>query len=331
MGKKNFLSLLFFAAVITAIPLLIQLKLINSYWLTILIFVGINSLVTIGLSLLMGYAGQISLGHGAFFGLGAYVSGLMTTSLRWSPWLGNPWLAMIFALMLTSAVALAIGIPSLRLHGHYLAMATLAFGEIVVIAFTAEVNLTGGPSGFGEIPTLSLGFTRLDTNMKYYIFVWMMTAFVMILALNIIHSRVGRALRSIHGGELAANAMGVDSAIYKIQVFVLSAALASLAGSLYAHYVTFINPGCCSLKVSVMLVVMVAVGGMNSIWGAVLGAFLMRVLPQYLRVFKDYDILIYGLVLMVIMIFSPGGIFGALQSAAGRMRAWLDSILRKAA
>ncbi|MEW6234349.1 MAG: branched-chain amino acid ABC transporter permease [Candidatus Omnitrophota bacterium] len=326
MGKHNILSLLFFAAVIAAIPLLIQLKLVNSYWLTILIFVGIDSLVTIGLSLLMGYAGQISLGHGAFIGLGAYASGLMTTQLGW-----NPWLAMILALLLTSAVALLIGIPSLRLHGHYLAMATLAFGEIVVIALTAEINLTGGPSGFGEIPNLSLGFIRLDTNLKYYVFVWTAAACVMILALNIIHSRVGRALRSIHGGELAANAMGVDATIYKIQVFVLSAALASLAGSFYAHYVTFISPQCCSLKVSVMLVVMVAVGGMNSLWGAVLGAFLMRVLPQYLRVFKDYDILIYGLVLMVIMIFSPGGIFGALQSAVARLRSGIDSIRREAA
>ncbi|MBN2328646.1 MAG: branched-chain amino acid ABC transporter permease [Candidatus Omnitrophica bacterium] len=310
--KRDHLSLIVFILLFCAFPFLVGVK---SYWITVFIFAGIYSLITIGLSLLMGYAGQISLGHAAFFGMGAYTSGLLTTLLNW-----NPWLALLAALLLTSSAALLIGIPTLRLSGHYLAMATLALGEILVIFFKAEVELTGGPSGFGLIPRLSIFGFVLKRDIEFYFFVWSIVALALVMAMNVIHSRVGRALRSIHGGELAANAMGINTSSYKVQVFVLSAALASLSGSLYAHYVTFVSPTACELKLSVFLVVMVAIGGMHHLWGAIVGTILLTVLPEFLHVFQDFDILAYGLILMIIMIFAPNGLVGALAALIQRLR-----------
>ncbi|MFQ6066918.1 MAG: branched-chain amino acid ABC transporter permease [bacterium] len=303
MGKKNLLSLLILAGVMLTLPL----GLGNSYYLNVLVFVGIYSLITIGLSLLMGYAGQISLGQAAFFGLGAYTSGVFSAKFGISPWL-----ALLIAIFVTGGIAFLIGAPALKLKGHYLAMATLAFGEIVFIVFNQESSYTGGPSGFGQIPRFRLGNFLLRTDIHYYYLVWILVIVVLLVSLNVIHSRVGRALRSIHGGELAANIMGVNTARYKIQVFVLSAVYASLAGSLYAHFITFLNPTPFGFHFSVAAVTMVVVGGMASVWGAMIGAALLTLLPEYLRVFHDYDILIYGSTLLVIMIFLPQGLFAGI-------------------
>jgi len=311
MGKKNILSLLILAGVILALPL----GLGNSYYLNVLVFVGIYSLITIGLSLLMGYTGQISLGHAAFFGLGAYTSGVLSAKFGVSPWL-----ALLAAIFVTGGIAFLIGAPALKLKGHYLAMATLAFGYIVFIVFNQASSLTGGPSGFGQIPRFRLGNFLLRSDVHYYYLVWTLVIVVLLVSLNIIHSRVGRALRSIHEGELTANIMGVNTAKYKIQVFVLSAVYASLAGSLYAHFITFLNPTPFGFHFSIVLVAMVAVGGMASVWGAMIGAALLTILPEYLRAFHDYDILIYGSTLLVIMMFLPQGLFAGILSLIKKER-----------
>ncbi len=311
MGRKNILSLLILAGVILALPL----GLGNSYYLNVLVFVGIYSLITIGLSLLMGYTGQISLGHAAFFGLGAYTSGVLSTKFGVSPWL-----ALLAAIFVTGGIAFLIAAPALKLKGHYLAMATLAFGYIVFIVFNQASSLTGGPSGFGQIPRFRLGNFLLRSDVHYYYLVWTLVIVVLLVSLNIIHSRVGRALRSIHEGELTANIMGVNTAKYKIQVFVLSAVYASLAGSLYAHFITFLNPTPFGFHFSIVLVAMVAVGGMSSVWGAMIGAALLTILPEYLRAFHDYDILIYGSILLLIMMFLPQGLFAGILSLIKKKR-----------
>ncbi len=311
MGRKNILSLLILAGVILALPL----GLGNSYYLNVLVFVGIYSLITIGLSLLMGYTGQISLGHAAFFGLGAYTSGVLSTKFGVSPWL-----ALLAGIFVTGGIAFLIAAPALKLKGHYLAMATLAFGYIVFIVFNQASSLTGGPSGFGQIPRFRLGNFLLRSDVHYYYLVWTLVIVVLLVSLNIIHSRVGRALRSIHEGELTANIMGVNTAKYKIQVFVLSAVYASLAGSLYAHFITFLNPTPFGFHFSIVLVAMVAVGGMASVWGAMIGAALLTILPEYLRAFQDYDILIYGSILLVIMMFLPQGLFAGILSLIKKER-----------
>jgi len=303
MRKKNLFLLLIFAGIILALPSGIA----NSYYLNVLVFVGIYSLITIGLSLLMGYAGQISLGQAAFFGLGAYTSGILSAKFG-----VPPWLAFIAAIFVTGGIAFLIGAPALRLKGHYLAMATLAFGYIIFIIFNQASFFTGGPSGFGQIPRLRLGIFLLSTDIHYYYLVWTLVIVALLVSLNITHSRVGRALRSIHEGELTANIMGVNTAKYKVQIFVLSAVYASIAGSIYAHFITFLNPTPFGFHFSIVLLTMVAVGGMTSIWGAIIGAALLTILPEYLRVFHDYDILIYGSILLLMMIFLPEGLLGGI-------------------
>jgi branched-chain amino acid transport system permease protein len=279
------------------------------HYLDIMIFVGIFSLVNIGLSLLMGYAGQISLGQAAFFGLGAYGSGILTGNFGWSPWAALP-----AGMVLTGMVAAAVGVPSLKLKGHYLAMATLGFGVIVFIVFNEEVALTGGPSGLADIPGISIGKWPIDTPVKYYYFVWVIVLAVLLVSLNIIHSRVGRALRSIHGSEKAANAMGVPTSLYKTRIFVLSAVYASLAGSLYTHYMTFLSPSSFDLFWSIKFLMMVVIGGMGSIWGAMLGTCLLSYLSnEWLHMFQDFDVLVYGLILLVIIMFLPKGLVSVLR------------------
>jgi branched-chain amino acid transport system permease protein len=300
MGRGNILSVIVFAIALAVLPLVVR----NTYYIGVLVVVAIYALTTIGLSLLMGYAGQISLGHAAFFGLGAYTSGLLTTLLGW-----NAWVAFAAATVFSALVGFIIAVPTLRLRGHYLAMATLGFGEIVYIVFNSTVDLTGGPSGFGSIPRLSIAGFAFDNDVRFYYLAWFFVLVVIVFSLNIIHSRVGRALRSIHGSEVAANAMGVNTIRYKVQVFVLSAMYASIGGSLYAHFVTFVSPSSFGLMSSILLVTMVVIGGMASIWGAILGAAILTFLPEYLSGFQDYSVLIYGLLLMVIMIFMPRGLF----------------------
>ena len=217
-------------------------------------------------------------------------------------------------------MAYLIGVPSLRLKGHYLAMATLAFGEIVNIFLNAAVDLTGGPSGFGEIPRIQIGSLVLDSDMKYYYFVWIVFIMIFMLTNNLINSRVGRALRSIHGSELAATAMGVNTAQLKVQVFILSALVASVSGSLYVHFVTFISPTTCNIMFSILLVMMVVVGGMANVWGCILGAALLTILPEYLRVFEDYDVIVYGFILLFIIMFLPGGLSQGFAMAYSTIR-----------
>ncbi len=311
---KRHVPLALFAIVVMGLPIAVR----NPYYLGILVFVGIYSLITVSLCLVLGYAGQISLGHAAFYGIGAYSSGLLTT--RWHM---SPWLALVCAMVITGAMAYLIGRPVLKLRGHYLAMATLGFGEIVYIFFNAEVGLTGGPSGFGQIPRLAVGGFVFNNDKRFYYLVWLTVVVLLMLVLNIINSRIGRALRSIHGSETAANAMGVNTSSYKNQIFVFSAVVSSIAGSYYAHFVTFVSPTTFDASVSILLVTMVIVGGMSNVWGAIVGTVLLGTLPEYLRTFGDYDILIYGAILLIIMMFAPQGLAGIGEQLKNKITASL--------
>ncbi|PKN13099.1 MAG: branched-chain amino acid ABC transporter permease [Deltaproteobacteria bacterium HGW-Deltaproteobacteria-4] len=290
---------LFAALVLVAAPLYFQ----GGYILNVLVFVGINTMLAIGLNLLLGFAGQISLGQAAFYGLGAYVSAILTTTHGF-----NPWLAMIFAALAIGALAFVIGFPILKLKGHYLAMATLGFGIIVYIVINEYVDLTGGPSGFPGIPNLSVGSFSFDSDMKNYYLVWGATLGVMLLAINLARSRIGRALRAIHDSEVAAQVLGINARLLKVQIFACSAMISSLAGSLYAHYITFVSPSTFGFHFSVELLTMVVIGGLGSIYGSFLGATLITLLPEILRTFHDYDIVFYGALLMIMTIFLPGGL-----------------------
>lgn len=284
------------------------------YYTDIMVFAGIYCLITIGLSLLMGYAGQISLGHAAFYGIGAYVSAILTVQYGL-----NPWVCMCIGMAVTAAVAFLVGVPSLKLKGHYLAMATLAFGIIVFIIFNEETEWTGGPDGMAGIPGLSLLGFDFSSVESYYYLVWGIVLAAFIFTVNVIQSGTGRALRAIHASEPAASAMGVDVSKFKIMIFVYSAVLASLAGSLYAHYLNFVNPSTFDLFFSIKLLIMIALGGMHNIWGAIIGACLITFLSyEWLYYFEEFEVIVYGAILLFITVLLPGGLAGV----PGMIKGW---------
>ena len=307
------------------------------YYLTQLTMSAYYSVVIIGLCLLMGYAGQISLGHAGFFAIGGYMSAMLTThnlipykDERWVILLEKtgclvagqdifgeaqlafePWAACIIAILLALVTAYIIGIPVLKLKGHYLAMATLGFGIIVFRIFLAS-EIFGEADGISEVPgftilpgiTVDGGFSKRISN--YYI-AWSMVILVMILLINLINSRVGRALRAIHGAEDAANAMGINTSRYKLNTFVLSAVLAAIAGVFLTHYNGGIGPSEAGVMKSVRYVALVAIGGMASLWGALSMGVILNFLS--LRgLFGSYDDAVFGIILIVIMLFAPEGV-----------------------
>jgi branched-chain amino acid transport system permease protein len=233
----------------------------------------------------------------------------------------SPWIAAIAAILLTAGIAYLIGIPALKLRGHYLAMATLGFGEVIFVVLTKMGWLTGDPDGLPGIQPFSIWRLQFSSNFAtgQYFLAWIVTLVVLIISLNITRSRVGRAFRAIHGSELAASGMGVDISRYKVQVFVISAIYAAIAGCLYAHFRQFVASSSFHLQTSIRLVTMVVVGGMGNIWGAVLGAVLLTWLPEWLTWVNEYDIMVYGGCLMGVMIFVPGGLVGLTGRLAGRV------------
>ena len=309
----------------------------KGFYLTQLTMTGWYALAVLGLSLLMGYAGQISLGQAGFLAIGGYTAAFLSTvdlaaakarpavalarrvgllvarpDLYGGEVLGvNPWVGLVAGVALAALVAFAVGVPVLRLRGHYLAMATLAFGTIVsaIVVGTQRLGAADGISGvppFAILPGLRIGGGAADRVANYYL-AWGLVALAMLLLGNLVRSRTGRALRAIHGAEDAARAMGVDAARLKVRVFVLAAALAAAAGVLLTHFVGGIGPSETSVMKSVRYVAMVAVGGMGSLWGALAAATVLEFLS--LRgVFGAHDDAVFGAILLVVMLFAPDGI-----------------------
>ena len=300
-----FLLLIFFIAVLPIFS--------GAYTLTVGIFSGINALVAIGLCILMGYAGQVSLGQAGFYGIGAYVSSVLSVHA------GFPLVVSMIAAMAVAAFAAAVlAVPALRLKGHYLAVATLGFGEIIYVILNEWGP--GGPSGFGDIPHFNLFGYTIHSTTGYFYLIWGLVVVVMFFSVNLLNSRTGRALRAVHDSEIACNAMGLDVAALKIKVFILSAVYAALAGSLYAHYVTFISPSSFSLFYSMLVLMMVIVGGITNVWGAIVGAIVITVLPELLRRFEELDVLVYGLILTVSLMFFRKGLVPILIERIKKLR-----------
>jgi branched-chain amino acid transport system permease protein len=279
----------------------------NPYTLGILNLIGLYVIIVLGLNLFTGYAGQISLGHAGFFGLGAYGSAIITTTYGLPPW---P--TMVLVAVCVALVALIIGIPTLRLHGHYLAMATLGFNYVVHIIFVQWDEVTGGPSGLSGIPSLSVLGISVNNDIRFHYLVWTFALITLTLCLNLVRSGVGRGLAALAQDEVAAATLGVDVKQDKIRVFVLSAVFASVAGSLYAHYFSFVNPDTFSIFKSLDLVIMVVVGGMGSIWGTLFGVGFITILPHWLEFLETYYDIIHGLILVVILLFLPQGFITGL-------------------
>jgi branched-chain amino acid transport system permease protein len=309
-GHSQHLVTALVAIVLMVIPLVA-----GSYHITVMVDVGFYSIITMGLIILMGFAGQISLGQAIFFGLGAYASGVLTTQYHFSPWL-----ALLLAAVITGSIAGVIGRAMLRLRGVIVVGVTLALNLVFYYLVIGLSDLTGGASGMINIPRLPLGGLMPYSLLNYYL-VWILALLLLVFSLNLVNSRTGRALKSMNllagGSEETAQALGVDVMKYKVLVFALSAIYASIAGSIYAHYVGCIEPDTFSVPLSVTVMIMAILGGMTSPWGAFLGAGLMIGLTELLREFMPlliggptgaYELIAYGVILVVAILFLPQGL-----------------------
>ncbi|MBO9630526.1 MAG: branched-chain amino acid ABC transporter permease [Shinella sp.] len=306
-------TLLILAAVIAIAPVFFP----SSYYFRVGSLIFVNGLAVTGLVILIGYAGQISLGHAGFAGIGAYACALAPVHLGL-----HPAFAALLGATLSAGIAFLVGRPILRLKGYYLAVASLGFGILVSMVLSNEAQLTGGPDGMA-VPELGLrgALKAIGIDLSNTEFWYAFSGFVLVigawLALNLYHSPTGRALRALHGSEVAARTVGVDVAHYKLVAFVLSAVYASVSGSLLALQNKFITPDVAGFMHSIEMVTMTVLGGAGSVLGAILGAAILTTLPQVLTVFQEYEQLMLGLVMMLVMIFMREGL---LPSIARRIR-----------
>jgi branched-chain amino acid transport system permease protein len=302
------------AILVTAIVVILPLFFPSAYYYRIGALVFIFALAVVGLNLLMGFAGQVSLGHAGFLGIGAYSVAIGPVHF------GAPsWLCLFVGAILSGAVAFAVGRPILKLKGHYLAVATLGFGLLVAIVLTNEAGWTGGPDGM-NVPALTLFGWRVHGSDAWY---WIAGAtFVggFLLALNLMESPTGRALQAIHDSEIAARVLGIDVARKKLTVFIISAMYASVAGSFLALFNGLVTPDVAGFLGSIELVAMVVLGGMGSISGSLVGAAVLVVLPQVLTIFHEYEQALLGLIVMVFMIFLRQGIVPSVTVALAGWR-----------
>jgi len=281
------------------------------YFVFLASLIVVNSIVAIGLNLLSGYTNQLSFGHAGFLAIGAYTGALLTIHV---PALPVP-AALLAAGLVTASVGLVLGIPCLRLQGLYLAMATLAFGFVVVEAILNLDWITRGNDGL-RVPAAHLGPIALATDTARYYLTVAVAALLVLAALNIARTRTGRALLAVRESEIAAQASGVHLAAYKTLAFVLSAFYTGVAGGLFALVVGFLSPDSFDVFLSVDFVAMIIVGGLGSVPGSVLGAAVVTTLNDSLAGFQNYRPLIFGAILIVSMLFMPGGIASALRKLA---------------
>ena len=308
MQKNAYFGLTIVIAILVVLPFIVP----NSFYLDLAIRMAINAVIVLGLNLLIGFAGQISLGHAGFLGIGAYASAVLPTHFGW-----HPLLAMAAGAAATGLLAGLVARPIFKLKGHYLAMATLGLGIILSIAFRNEATWTGGPDGM-PVPAMGLFGFELTSDKHWYWVVALLLSVSVWASLNLIDSPFGRALRALHGSEVASQVVGVDVVRYKVAIFVLSAVFASLMGSVTAHYVGFVTPNLADFFHSIELVTMVVIGGMASVYGSLVGAVLLTALPQALATFEGWETVAFGSILMLCMIFLPKGLVPTLVGKFGK-------------
>ena len=299
-------------AVVGALSLL-PLGVHDAYTLRVINVIGINCLLALGLNLVMGVAGQLDAGQAGFYAVGAYVSGLLAVRI------GLPfWVTVLVSAVASGILALGIG-PVLRLRGVFLAVATLAFGEIVRIVINNWVSVTKGPNGIPGIPAPSIAGFHLDTDQRYYYLVlfWVLLCYLAIARMA--DSRVGRAMQAVRDNQDAAEVMGVHAIRYKIMAFGIAGGFAGVAGALLAHLQTYVSPENFTFLTSIDIIFMIVLGGLGSVPGSIVGAFIVTVGPEWLRFLKDYRLMVYSLVILGVLIFAPRGLYGGIDWAWRRM------------
>jgi branched-chain amino acid transport system permease protein len=287
----------------------------NPYHLHTLIMAGIFAVLALSLNLLLGYTGQLSLGHAAFFGIGAYASGLLTVKLEWSPWVG-----LAAAIALPGLAGWMIGRLALKIRGAYFVLLTISFAGVVSLVSINWMDLTNGPLGLPGVPPLALALPGLPeislrTKSAYYYVVLAAVALCYFACLGLVRSRVGRALVALRENETLAASVGIDVTHYLVVATIVSAAMAGLGGGLYAHYTRFVSPEVFLFTYTVTMVIMVVAGGKGTLGGPIVGAVLFTVLPEVLRAATSWQwqMLLYGVLLIVVLFFLPQGIVPSLR------------------
>jgi len=294
------------AAAALALPLLLP----GPYHRHVLVLAGLFTLMALGFDLVLGYLGELSLGHAAFFGIGAYTTALLTRNF------GVPFpLDLLLAGLFTGIAGLLIGAPSLRLRGPYFAIVTFGFAEILHLAALNWTSLTRGPMGLPDIPHAQLGPFRITTELGYYYLVLALIGVAMLVTRRLLESTVGHAFLAIRENEELASAAGIPTFRFKLLAFVIGMIFAGAAGSVYARYVHFVDPTALSFYYTVTVVSMVIVGGQGSIAGTTLGALVFTLVPEYLRVAERARLVIFGALLMLAIIFMPDGLRGIWRRA----------------
>jgi branched-chain amino acid transport system permease protein len=298
---------------IAVIILLIAPLFLGKYTIFLLSLLAVYALVSLGLNLLMGYTGQIAAGHAGFLALGAYFTAIIGENLQWMP---CP-LILLLAGVFTGAIGFLLGIPILRLKGFYIAMATLAFGVVVSEVILQWSSITGGDDGF-SVPTARLAGFAFDSDFKLYYLIIPVTLLMTVLARNLVNGYIGRAFIALRESEIAAQTIGIDLARYKTIAFAISAFYTGVAGGLFAYLITYLSPDAFTIELSVDFIAMIVIGGMGSILGSIIGAVILTGMQQVLAGLLDLQILIFGLSLIVFMIFMPKGISGMINDLKER-------------
>lgn len=290
------------AALILAVPFICG----SQYILRIVIMIGVFTILSLSLGLVTGYAGQVSLGHAAFYAIGAYTSALLSTHFGLNFFVTVPIAAVVAAIG-----GFLIGLPTLRLSGTYLSIATMGFCEVVRMVLLNWEAVTNGPMGVSKIPKPS--FFGIDLSISNYGLYYLMLAFLVlttVVMIAVVRSKMGRALTAIREDEIAATMMGIKTTVYKVIAFVISAFFAGLAGAFYAHMISFIDPNTFTFDTSILILSMVILGGMGTINGMFLGSALLVSFPEVLRFLQEYRFVVYGAILIVMMRFRPQGLLG---------------------
>jgi len=274
----------------------------NNYVLHISIVLGIYLILGVSLNIVTGVAGELDLGHAAFFGIGAYVSSLFAQNI-----FNNFWIGLLSAALISLVFGFILGIPSLRIRGDYLAIVTLGFNEIVRYVLLNWQSVTNGPMGIHSIKTPSIFGYSFNTKQALFYLIYALVLVTIILMSRISKSRFGRALVGIRENEIAALSMGINTGYYKIWAFAITAAFAGVAGSLFAHYMSFISPMNFTSNESILILCMVVLGGKGSLIGSIVGVSVLLLLPEILRSVSMYRMLIYGMVLIFMMVYRPNG------------------------
>ena len=310
MANSPYLIILVLLAVIPAVVT-------NLYYIQVMIFIGIYSILTLSLNLLNGYVGLLSIGHAAFYGIGAYASAKLVMEV------GLPFpLAMLGAGAVAGIFGYLIAKPTLRLSGIYMTLATLGFNMIFFLILQNWMSFTNGPLGIMDIPPPNIFGYEIETRVQYYYLIFFLVLLTVVSMHRLMTCRFGRALVSIRENELAAEAMGVNTTRYKVQAFVLAAFYAGIAGSYYAHFVKYISPDSFYIYESFILLAMLAFGGQGNLIGPVVGAAALITIPEIFRFLLEYRMLVYGGVLIIMMLVRRQGLMGGREYSL-RLR-WFD-------